>query len=84
MFRQGLIMKNKTLAYLLIASAICINTACHKCVECKELNTAGGNEIIWPEVCGKKKEIDDYRKYMEGVVDPGNKVQCTERKTTLF
>jgi hypothetical protein len=77
-------MKNKSLILVAFVSCLLLNTACHKCVECTELNSAGGKEIEWPEVCGKKKEIDDYRKYMEGVVNPKNKVQCTERKTTLF
>jgi hypothetical protein len=77
-------MKIKPLGLFAIALALFLNTGCHKCVECTETNSAGGNHILWPEVCGKKKVIDDYRKYMESIVDPGNKVQCTERKTTLF
>ena len=77
-------MKNKALTLITILSFLLISTACHKCVECTEMNSAGGKTIEWPEVCGKKKVIDDYRKYMESVVDPKNKVQCTERKTTLF
>ncbi len=84
MRRQKLIMKNKPLVFIAIICSLFFNTACHKCVECTELNSAGGKVIEWPETCGKKKVIDDYRKYLESIVNPKNKVQCTERKTTLI
>jgi len=77
-------MKNKTLSLLSILTAILISTACHKCVECTESTTNGGKVLEWPEICGKKKEIDEHRKYMESIVNPGSKVKCVERKTTLF
>ena len=77
-------MKNKYLVFSLLIIGLLSAGACHKCVECTETNATGGNEIEWPEVCGKKQEIEDYRSYMEQVVNPGNKVQCKERKTTLF
>jgi hypothetical protein len=77
-------MKNNKLTFLTLLAGMLINSACHKCVECTEINSAGGNDYEWPEICGKRKEIDDYRKYMESSVNPQNKVQCTERKTTLF
>jgi hypothetical protein len=77
-------MKNKFFIFATIISCILLNTACHKCVECTEFNSAGKKVLQWPETCGKKKEIEDYRKFMESVVNPNNKVQCTERKTTLF
>jgi hypothetical protein len=53
-------------------------------VECIEYNSVGGKDIEYPEICGKKTQIDDYRKYMEDNVNPDNKVKCKERKTTLF
>lgn len=77
-------MRNKTLVSLMLLTALFFNTACHKCVECTETNPAGGKAIEYPEICGKKKEIDEYRNYMENNVNPDNKVKCTERKTTLF
>ena len=77
-------MKYKFPFLLIIVSSMLLNTACHKCVECTELNASGGDEIEYPEICGKKKDISDYRKYMENNVNPDNKVKCTERKTTLF
>jgi hypothetical protein len=77
-------MKHKSLAFLAITLSIFLNTACHKCVECTEFNSAGKKVLQWPETCGKKKVIDDYRKYIESIVNPNNKIQCTERKTTLF
>jgi hypothetical protein len=77
-------MKNKFPFLLLLAGSLFLNTACHKCVECTELNPAGAEEIKYPEICGKKKDIYDYRNYMENNVNPKNKVKCKERKTTLF
>jgi hypothetical protein len=77
-------MKNKRLLFLILVAAVCLNTACHKCVECIETNALGKSTTEWPEICGKKKDIDNYRKYMENNVDPDNKVKCEERKTTLF
>lgn len=77
-------MKNKSILLYVAITVICFNTACHKCVECTEVNSAGGKEIEYREVCGKKTQIDEYRLYMEGNVNPKNKVQCTERKTALF
>jgi len=77
-------MKNKALILVTILSCILLNTACHKCVECTEFNSAGEKVLQWPETCGKKKEIEDYRQFMESVVNPNNKVQCTERRTSLF
>jgi hypothetical protein len=77
-------MKYKTLVFSILTGALFLNTACHKCVECTEMNAAGGKEIEYPEICGKKADIDDYRKYMEDNVNTSNKVKCTERKTTLF
>lgn len=77
-------MRNKFILILTIGFALFLNTGCHKCVECTESNSVGGKEIEYPEICGKKNDIDDYRKYMEDNVNPDNKVKCTERKTTLF
>lgn len=77
-------MKNKSVAFLSLVIALFFNTACHKCVECTEMNAVGGNEIEYPEICGKKDDINEYRKYMENNVNPDNKVKCKERKTTLF
>lgn len=77
-------MNTKTLFLLAVVSLSIIGTSCHKCVECTEYNSQGGKDTEYPEICGKKDEIDDYRKYQEGNVNPGNKVKCEERKTTLF
>jgi hypothetical protein len=77
-------MKNKSIVFLTLMTSLLLNSACHKCVECTEINAVGDKELQWPETCGKKKEIDEYRLFMEGTVNPGNKVKCTERKTTLF
>ncbi|HRG59914.1 MAG TPA: hypothetical protein PK323_13240 [Bacteroidia bacterium] len=77
-------MNTKTLILIAVATFAFIGTSCHKCVECIEYNSQGGKDIEYPEICGKKAEIDDYRKYQEGNVNPGNKVKCEERKTTLF
>ena len=68
----------------MLISVVFLTTACHKCVECTETNSAGKRSIEWPEICGKKKDIDNYRKYMENNVNPDNKITCEERKTTLF
>jgi hypothetical protein len=77
-------MKNKSVSLCIILLVLFIGTSCHKCVECIEYNSVGGKDIEYPEICGKKTQIDDYRKYMEDNVNPDNKVKCTERKTTLF
>jgi hypothetical protein len=78
-------MKYKSFAFLtFFIATLLLQSACHKCVECTETASSGEKEIEYPEVCGKKSQIDDYRKYMENNVNPSNKVKCTERKTTLF
>ncbi|MCZ2249010.1 MAG: hypothetical protein LC111_09655 [Bacteroidia bacterium] len=70
--------------YTAIFTIALLASACHKCVECTEYLPNGGEAIIWPEICGKKDEIKEYRKFMEDGANPQNKVQCKERKTTLF
>lgn len=77
-------MNTKTLLLIVLVVITFVGTSCHKCVECIEYNSQGGKEIEYPEICGKKTEIDDYRKYQEDNVNPDNKVKCKERKTTLF
>ncbi len=75
-------MKIRLALLLLVITA---TTACHKCVECTETDAGGTKVIEWPEICGKKKYIEERRKHYEEIVNPnGNKVQCVERKTTLF
>lgn len=76
---------NRTLfSNLIILVALFSLASCHRCVECVEQTSAGGKVIEWPEICGKKTEIQEKRKFMESVVNPGNKVKCTERKTSLL
>lgn len=77
-------MKNKFLLPVCLLLIVLMGSACHKCVECIEYNSVGGKALEYPEVCGKRDDIDTYRKHMEEGQNPGNNVKCEERKTTLF
>lgn len=53
-------------------------TSCKKCRTCTEKNSAGDVEYTWPEVCGKKKDVDKYEDSAKAAVDPGNTVTCSD------
>jgi putative component of membrane protein insertase Oxa1/YidC/SpoIIIJ protein YidD len=77
-------MRKHLFFYSLIFSSLLFASSCRKCVQCTEYTAAGIKEIEYRETCGKNNEIEDYRIYQENNVNPGNKVKCEERKTTLF